>query len=320
MRKNYRLLIRGILVSLIVISAWVSAAAQDFPTRPVEIIVGFAPGGGTDLTARAVANHAHKYFGQPFVVVNKAGAAGTIASQFVASVKPDGYTLLTGGGSETTTAGHFRKLPFHPIGDFEPVINVVRQQINLNVRADSPWKSIQEFLADAKKNPEKYSYASSGVGSLYHAAVIVLEMRTGVKLRHVPFKGGAETLSALIGGHVDVAISAPDEAFALIESGRVRSLVTFSASRGQLLPNVPTLQETGHDFFMENMKGLMAPKGTPKPIIQKLHDGVKKMMFEDAGFKESLAKVKLEMQYLSSDDFAKALWFMYNQIGGGLKK
>jgi len=98
-----------------------------------------------------VANHAHKYFGQPFVVVNKAGAAGTIASQFVASVKPDGYTLLTGGGSETTTAGHFRKLPFHPIGDFEPVINVVRQQINLNVRADSPWKSIQEFLADAKK-------------------------------------------------------------------------------------------------------------------------------------------------------------------------
>jgi len=145
-------------------------------------------------------------------------------------------------------------------------------------------------------------------------------MRTGVKLRHVPFKGGAETLSALIGGHVDVAISAPDEAFALIESGRVRSLVTFSASRGQLLPNVPTLQETGHDFFMENMKGLMAPKGTPKPIIQKLHDGVKKMMFEDAGFKESLAKVKLEMQYLSSDDFAKALWFMYNQIGGGLKK
>lgn len=308
------------LISLIVLGIWGSARAQEFPTRPIEVIVGFAPGGGTDLTARAVANHATKYFGQPFVVVNKAGASGTIASQYVAAAKPDGYTLLTGGGSETTTVGHFRKLPFHPINDFEPVICVVGQQIGLSVKADSRWKTIQEFIADAKQNPEKYSFASSGMGSLYHAAVIVLEKRAGIKLRHVPFKGGAETLSALLGGHVDVAISAPDEAYPLIEGGRVRSLVTFSGKRSQLIPNVPTLKEVGHDFFMENMKGLMAPKGTPKPIMQKIHDGVKKMMNEDAGFRESLDKVKLEMNYMSSEDFAKALRFMYDQIGGAVKK
>ncbi|MGA2956136.1 MAG: tripartite tricarboxylate transporter substrate binding protein [Thermodesulfobacteriota bacterium] len=310
----------GFLVSLIVLGMGGWAGAQDFPTRPVEVIVGFAPGGGTDLTARAVANYATKYFGQPFIVVNKAGASGTIASQYVATAKPDGYTLLTAGGSETTTAGHFRKLPFHPLNDFEPVICIVGQQIGLSVKTDSPWKTIQEFIADAKKNPEKYSYATSGIGSLYHAAVLVLEKNTGIRLRHVPFKGGAETLSALLGGHVDVAISAPDEAYALIEGGRVRSLVTFSGKRSKLIPNVPTLKEVGYDFFMENMKGLVAPKGTPKPIILKIHDGVKKMMNEDAGFKDSLDKVKLEINYMSSEDFGKALRFMYDQIGGALKQ
>ncbi len=310
----------GFLISLIMFGMGGWAGAQDFPTRPVEVIVGFAPGGGTDLTARTVANHATKYFGQPFIVVNKAGASGTIASQYVAAAKPDGYTLLTAGGSETTTAGHFRKLPFHPLNDFEPVICIVGQQIGLSVKTESPWKTIQEFITDAKKNPEKYSYATSGIGSLYHAAVLVLEKNTGIKLRHVPFKGGAETLSALLGGHVDVAISAPDEAYALIEGGRVRSLVTFSGKRSKLIPNVPTLREVGYDFFMENMKGLVAPKGTPKPIILKIHDGVKKMMNEDAGFKDSLDKVKLEMNYMSSEDFGKALRFMYDQIGGALKQ
>ncbi|HYB20079.1 MAG TPA: tripartite tricarboxylate transporter substrate binding protein [Thermodesulfobacteriota bacterium] len=307
-------------VSLIALGMGGWAGAQDFPSRPVEVIVGFAPGGGTDLTARAVANHATKYFGQPFIVVNKAGAAGTIASQYVAAAKPDGYTLLTAGGSETTTAGHFRKLPFHPLNDFEPVICIVGQQIGLSVKADTPWKTIQEFIADAKRSPERYSYATSGIGSLYHAAVLVLEMKTGIKLRHVPFKGGAETLSALLGGHVDVAISAPDEAYALIEGGRVRSLVTFSNRRSRLIPNVPTLREVGYGFFMENMKGFVGPKGIPKPIIQKIHDGVKRMMNEDPGFKDSLDKVNLEMNYLNSEDFGKALRFMYDQIGGALKK
>lgn len=313
-------LLLGFLTLSLTLGLGVTTGAQDFPTRPIEVIVGFAPGGGTDLTARAVAVHATKYFGQPFMVVNKAGASGTIASQYVATAKPDGYTLLTAGGSETTTAGHFRKLPFHPLNDFEPVLCVVGQQIGLSVKTDSPWKTIQEFIADAKRNPEKYSYASSGIGSLYHAAVLVLEKNTGIKLRHVPFKGGAETLSALLGGHVDVAISAPDEAYALIEGGRVRSLVTFSAKRSQLIPNVPTLKEVGYDFFMENMKGFVAPKGTPRPVIQKIHDGIKKMMNEDAGFKETLDKVKLEINYLNSEDFGRALRFMYDQIGGALKK
>jgi len=309
----------GFLTFLWVFGSWATSEAQDFPTRPIDVLVGFAPGGGTDLTARAVATHGGKYIGQPFVVVNKAGAAGTIASQYVASAKPDGYTLLVAGGSETTSVGHFRKLPYHPISDFEPIICLVRQDIGLSVKADSPWKTIQDFLVDAKKNPEKYSYASSGIGGLYHSAGLVLEKMAGVTLRHVPFKGGAETLSALLGGHVDVAISAPDEAFALIESAKIRSLVVFGANRSPLIPNVPTMRDAGYDFYMGNMKGLVAPKGTPKEIVAKLHDSLKRMT-EDPGFKESLEKVKLELYYMNSEDFGKAMKFMYDLIGEAVKK
>jgi tripartite-type tricarboxylate transporter receptor subunit TctC len=293
--------------------------AQDFPSRPIELIVGFAPGGGTDMTARALANGNTKYLGQPIVVTNKAGASGTLAAQYVTSAKPDGYTLLVGGGSETIAVGHFRKLPYDPVGDFECVMNVVRQSISFSVRADSPWKTFQDFVADAKKNPDKYSYASSGVGSLYHAAGMVLEKKTGIRLRHVPFKGGAETLTGVLGGHVDLAVSAPDEAFALIEAKKVRPLVVFSATRDALIPDVPTLKEVGIDFYMENMKGLMAPKGTPKAVVQKIHDGVKRMMAEDPAFRDSLKKVNLEMRYLNGEDFRKALQFMYALIGEGVK-
>jgi tripartite-type tricarboxylate transporter receptor subunit TctC len=253
------------------------------------------------------------------VVTNKAGASGTLAAQYVTSVKPDGYTLLVGGGSETIAVGHFRKLPYDPIEDFECVMNVVRQSISFSVRADSPWKTFQDFVADAKKNPDKYSFATSGVGSLYHAAGMVLEKRTGIRLRHVPFKGGAETLTAVLGGHVDLAVSAPDEAFALIEAKKVRPLVVFSATRDALIPDVPTLREMGIDFYMENMKGLMAPKGTPKAVVQKIHDSVKRMMDEDQGLRDSLRKVNLEMRYLNGEDFRKALQFMYNLIGEGVK-
>jgi len=310
----------GVLVATLLGAGLPSLAeAQEFPTRPIEIYVGYAAGGATDLLARAVANQGARHVGQPLIAVNKPGAAGTIASQAVAAAKPDGYTLLMGGGSETTSAGHFRQLPFHPVNDFEPIIRFIRLPIMINVSKESPWRTIQELVANAKANPGKYSYASSGIGSHYHAAMIVLEKQAGITFRHVPFKGGAETLTALIGAHVDVAISSPDEAFALIEAGKVRPLAHFSDTRSPMAPNVPTLKEVGYNIYVENMKGIMAPKGTPKPIIQKLHDSLRKLT-DDASFKEALAKLNMEMAYLNSEDFGKAMLFMYNQIGDSLKK
>jgi tripartite-type tricarboxylate transporter receptor subunit TctC len=252
------------------------------------------------------------------VVINKPGASGIIGAQYVASAKPDGYTLLVAGGSETVSTPHFRTIPFSPVDDFEPIIRFMIERLNFYVKADSPWKTFQDFVADAKKNPDKYSYATAGVGGLHHATMMVAEKRAGIKLNHVPYKGGAETLAALAGGHVQVAMASPNEAFALVEGGRVRPLATASITRSPTEPNTPTLRELGYDVYLENQKGFVFPKGTPKPIVQRLHDSLKKV-FDDTQFKANADKLKLELSYLNPEEFRKALKAMFVQIGESVK-
>ncbi len=295
------------------------AYPQSYPTKPIEVIVGYPPGGGTDMIARAVADAAPKYVGQPLVVVNKAGATGTIAAQSVASAKPDGYMLLVAGGSETISVPHFKKLPYDAINDFVPVIRLMIERVGFYVKSDSGWKSMKEFMADAKQNPEKFTYATSGIGGLHHSTVLVTEKRTGIRLRHVPHKGGAETLAALAGGHVNVAMASPNEAYALVQGGRIRPLANASLVRSPVEPNTPTLRELGYDVYIENQKGFVFPKGTPPAIVQKLHDSLKKV-FDDPQFKASAEKLQVELAYLSGEDFRKTMIAMYEQVGASLKQ
>lgn len=309
----------GLFFLLALSLAFGYAQAQDYPAKPIEVIVGYPPGGGTDMIARAVADVAHKYVGQPLAVINKAGATGTIAAQSVASAKPDGYMLLVAGGSETISVPHFKKLPYDPINDFVPVIRLMIEHVGFYVKTDSPWKTMLEFVADAKQNPEKYTYATSGIGGLHHSTVLVTEKRTGMRLRHVPHKGGAETLAALAGGHVNVAMASPNEAYALVQGGRIRPLAHSSLSRSPVEPNTPTLRELGYDVYIENQKGFVFPKNTPKPIVQKLHDSLKKV-FDDPQFKSSAQKLQVELAYLSGEDFHKSMKAMYEQVGASLKK
>jgi tripartite-type tricarboxylate transporter receptor subunit TctC len=293
--------------------------AQEYPTKPIEVIVGYAPGGGTDTIARTVADVAQKYAGQPLVVVNKPGASGIIGAQYVNSAKPDGYTLLVAGGSETVSTPHFRSIPFNPVDDFEPIIRFIIERLNFYVKADSPWKSFKELVEDAKKNPDKFSYATAGVGGIHHSTMLVASKRAGFSMNHVPYKGGAETLAALAGGHVHVAMASPNEAFALVEGGRVRPLATASITRSPTEPNTPTLKELGYDVYLENQKGFVFPKNTPKAVVQKLHDALKKL-FDDPQFKANAEKMKLELAYLGPEDFRKALKAMFVQIGESVKK
>ena len=295
------------------------AYGQDYPTKPIEVIVGYPPGGGTDMIARAVADAAPKYVGQPLVVINKAGATGTIAAQSVASAKPDGYLLLVAGGSETITVPHFRSLPYDAINDFVPIIRFMIERVGFYVKTDSSWKSMKELVEDARKNPEKYTYATSGIGGIHHSTVLVMEKRTGVHMRHVPHKGGAETLAALAGGHVNVAMASPNEAYALVQGGRIRPLAHSSLARSPVEPNTPTLRELGYDVFIENQKGFVFPKNTLKPIVQKLHDSLKKV-FDDPQFQASAQKLQVELAYLSGEDFHKSMRAMYDQVGSSLKK
>ena len=316
-KKNHQWIGLFLLLSLSLVFSY--AQAQDYPTKPIEVIVGYPPGGGTDMIARAVADVAHKYVGQPLVVVNKPGATGTIAAQSVASAKPDGYMLLVAGGSETVSVPHFKKLPYDAIHDFVPVIRFMIERVGFYVRTDSPWKTMQEFMADAKQNPEKYTYATSGIGGLHHSTMLVTEKRTGIHLRHVPHKGGAETLAALAGNHVNVAMASPNEAYALVQGGRIRPLANVSLTRSPVEPNTPTLRELGYDVYIENQKGFVFPKNTPKPIIQKLHDSLKKV-FDDSQFKASAQKLQVELAYLNGEDFQKSLKTMFDQVGASLKK
>jgi len=302
-----------------ILIAALPVGAQDWPTKPIEVVVGFPPGGGTDMISRAISDVGAKYLGQPLVVNNKPGATGIIGSQYVHSSKPDGYTLLVAGGSETVSVPNFKSLPFNPITDFDPIIRLMIERIGFYVRTDSPWKSMQEFVEDAKKNPEKYTYATSGVGGLHHATVMVTEKRTGIRLTHVPHKGGAETLAALAGGHVNVAMASPNEAYALVRGGRVRCLAITSLTRSPTEPNTPFMRELGYDVYIENQKGFVFPKGVPQPIRQKLHDALKKA-YDDPQFKANAAKMQLELAYLGGEDFRKAMKSMFDQIGESVKK
>jgi tripartite-type tricarboxylate transporter receptor subunit TctC len=296
-----------------------SLAAQDYPTKPVEIVVPFGPGGGTDLTARAIADVGVKYLGQTLVINNMPGAAGIIGTQYVFRAKPDGYTALMVGGSHTVSVPHFKSLPFSPISDFDHVIRFTVQRVGFYVKTDSPWKTMKDFIEDAKKNPEKYTYGTSGVGGMHHAAVLVTEKRTGIRLTHVPHKGGAESLAALAGGHLAMAVASPNEADALVQGGRVRCLAITALERSPAEPNAPTMRELGYDVYLDLQMGFAFPKGVPKPIRQKFHDAVKKA-FDDPQFKDKAEKLKLELSYLNGEDFRKALNSMYDQIGESIKK
>jgi tripartite-type tricarboxylate transporter receptor subunit TctC len=296
------------------------AWAQEWtPAQPITILVGFAPGGSADQIARQLSFAAKNIIPVPVIVVNKAGAAGTIAAQAVAEAKPDGYTLFVGGGSETTSVGNFKALPYDPRKSFVPIIKVSRAPSILAVRADSKFADIKALLAEARQAPEKVSYGSTGEGGIFHATGLVLEKQAGLKLLHVPYKGAADSMNALLGGQVDSAFGAYEEMKGMIDAGRVRPLALFSRSRLPALPNVPTMMEIGVPVALDNMKGLMAPAGLPQPVARYLHDAFRKAM-QTPAWKEYVAKSGLTEDYAEGPAFQREVVEGYELIGKALAR
>ena len=305
------------LLATAALPAW---AQQDWtPTQPITILVGFAPGGSADQIARQLSFAAKGIIPVPVVVVNRVGAAGAIAAQAVAEAKPDGYTLFVGGGSETTSVGHFKPLPYDPRKSFTPVIKVSRAPSILAVRSDSKYADMKALLAEAKSGPEKVSYGSTGEGGIFHATALVWEKQAGLKLLHVPYKGAADAMNALLGGQVDSAFGAYEEMKPMIDAGRVRPLALFSRTRLPALPNVATMTELGVPVALDNMKGLMAPAGLPPAIERYLHDGFRKAMQADA-WKEYVAKSGLTQDYAEGPAFQKEVVEAYEVIGKAITK
>jgi len=281
------------------------AVAQGWePTRPIQIVVGFAPGGGTDQTARLIASAAQELFPVPLVVVNRPGASGTLAAEIVANAEPDGHTLLVGGGSESTSVPNHMETNYS-LDQFRGVVRVNREHMVIVTKAGSGLDSVEAVVARAKENPGDLAYASSGPAGILHSAFLVFEKEAGIEIQHVPYQGGAPALAALLGGHVDLAIITPGDAKAQMDAGNVYAIATTS-DRAPQIPDVPALSELGYAVNLENMKGLVAPAATPDEAIAYMQERFAEAMRSDT-FATLAARANIEPGYLSGEDFETAM-------------
>ena len=260
------------LLSLPLCSA---AQAQDFPTRPIRMIVPFPPGGGTDVTARLIAVKMGETLGQPVVIENRAGANGIPGTEVAAKAPGDGYTLVMGTmGSFTINPSAYKKMPFSVARDLVPVSQVVSAPFALVVNPQVPAKTIAELAAFSKTQPNGVSFASSGAGSGPHLAAEMFAAASGTKMLHVPYKGSAPAFNDLLGGQVQANVDSIALSLQHVRAGKLRALAVLSAKRSELLPDVPAAAESMNGFSVTNWYALMAPAGTPLAIRKKIHASI----------------------------------------------
>jgi tripartite-type tricarboxylate transporter receptor subunit TctC len=257
-----------------------SASAQDYPSRPVKVVVPFLAGGGTDALTRFVSKGMEQRLGQPFIVENRAGAGTTLAATAVARSDPDGYTLLVGTASTFAAApGLYKRLAYDPTRDFSPVMYFASVPFVLVVNPSLGVNSVKELVALAKSKPGELAYASAGVGAVHHIFCELFMSMTGIKMRHVPYRGGAPAQTDVVAGHVPVYFADAGPAAALIKSGQLKALGVTTATRSSNLPEVPTLDEAGVTGYEANTWQLMAgPSHMPEPIVNRLNRALAEVM------------------------------------------
>jgi len=282
-------------------SAPVRAQADNFPQRPVRLIIGYTAGGSTDLPFRVLAENASKILGQPVIIENKPGAGGVLPAQLMQSTQPDGYTLAQ-VAMPVYRLPYTTKINWDPVKDLSYVINLAGYSFGLVVPVDSPIKTMQDYMAYARANPGKLTYGSPGSMTTLHLTMEELAMKQNVQFSHIPYKGNSESMQALLGGHVMSVADTPAWA-PYVESGKLRLLSTWGEKRSARFPNVPTLKELGYGIVQTSPFGIVAPKGTDPKIVRKLHDAFKKAM-EMPNYRESLAKFDMEPYYMSSEQYA----------------
>ena len=252
------------------------AGAQDFPTRPIKVVIAFPAGGPTDFVGRLLADKLKNDLGQTVIIENKAGASGTLGADYVAKSDPDGYTLfLTTVGAVAITPNMRTDMPYNPITDFAPITEVVRNTTVLVVRSESPIGSAKDLAALAKEKPNTIPFGSTGIGTTPHLALELFQSAAGVKFLHVPYRGAAPALTDLLGGQVQALFADVPVLLSQIEAGKLKPLAAASDRRNPMLPQIATLAELGYpDTQSDNWYGLLAPARTPAPIVAKLNQAV----------------------------------------------
>jgi tripartite-type tricarboxylate transporter receptor subunit TctC len=284
-RRNFLHLAAG-AAALPVVSRF--AWAQAYPSRPVRIIVGFAPGGATDIMARLMGQSLSERLRQPFVIENKPGAATNIATEAVVNAAPDGYTLLMVTSVNAINASVYEKLNFNLIRDVVPIASIHREPFVMEANPSVPVKTVAEFIAYAKANPGKLTMASAGIGSGNHISGELFKMMTGVNLVHVPYRGGGPALVDLISGQVQVLFATMSSSIEYVRAGKLRALAVTTATRSSVLPDIPTVAEFVPGYESSFWTGVGAPKNTPAEIVDKLNKEMNATL-ADPKFKARLA-------------------------------
>jgi tripartite-type tricarboxylate transporter receptor subunit TctC len=305
--------------------AWpLAAAAQEpYPSRPITVVAPFPPGGVADLTARPVAAAMEKVLKSPVAVVNKTGAAGAVGMQFVATSKPDGYTLLLALSSISIIPEAdkiFDRQPAFTVDQFVPIALISADPTILVVRAESPWKTAGEFIDDARKRPGQISYSSSGIYGTLHMAMELLSHAAGIKLRHVPHAGAGPALTAILGGHVDALASGPAVVLPHIKSGKLRALAGWGDKRVAALPETPTFKELGYsdaEFYI--WAGLFAPRGTPEPVLARLREATRAAVAEPE-FKSAMDKLQTPIAFKQGQEFQTFFDADARRLAEGVRK
>lgn len=265
-----------------VVTSPAAAQAVAYPSKPIRFIVGYQPGGGTDLTARLVAERLSSALGQPVVVENRPGAGSNIAGEMVAKAQPDGYTLFASSGAASTNPSLYANMPYDPVKDLAPVIAMTLLPNIIVVNADLPIKNTQDLVAYAKANPEKTACASSSAGSTGHLSCEMFNLQTGTKILHVPYKGSAGAITAVLSGELQVTFDQIPTPLPHIKSGRLRAIALTGPKRNPNLPDVPTTDESGlPGFYANTWVALFAPAGTPASVIARLNEEIEKILKTD---------------------------------------
>jgi tripartite-type tricarboxylate transporter receptor subunit TctC len=286
----------------------VPAFAQDaYPTHPITMVVPFPPGGVADLTGRPTAFAMEKFLKQRIVIENKAGAGGAIGMAAAANSRPDGYTVLMALSSISIIPPAerlFDRKPPYEMSQLVPIALISADPTVLVVRSDAPWKTLKEFVEDAKKRPGKINYSSSGIYGTLHVAMEIFAGVAGIQLWHVPYSGGGPAVTALLGGQVEALASGPSAVIGQLKGGKLRALASWGEKRLASLPEVPTFKELGYNAEFYIWSGLFAPAGTPGPVLQTLRNAARRAV-EDPDFKNAMGKIETPVYYLDAPDFQK---------------
>jgi tripartite-type tricarboxylate transporter receptor subunit TctC len=310
-----------VLSMVILFNSLMATAGEDpkkYPSKPLTYIVIWGAGGPADVTGRKLCEMVEPMLGQTLVVENKAGGSGSIGTALIAQAKPDGYTIGSFSQSPTILLPHIRKVPYDTKKGFSFIVNYAEYIHAYAVKPGAPWKTWKDFIEDARKNPGKFTYGSTGPNSHINLYMEQIFAKEKVKVTHVPFKGSRQLTTAVLGGHIDSGLCT-SVVVPHLKAGKVVALAVDTRERWSFLPGVPTFEELGHKIDMPTFTGIVGPAGIPQPILKKLRKAFYKAS-QDPSFVEFLEKIKMAPSFMGARKFKKAVFRAYDKQGKLIKK